>query len=131
MKGGFLISTLTSGIVLLSSLASSSSFKYLYQIKANSYTPKDTIKLYYYKEKLIDKYEQLAFSLKNEYLHQTIKQNISDFNFDDNCIASYVNGVIILTLGEGKGNVIEGKLRQNSCDNSVIREKIFIFELFE
>ena len=131
MKLGFMLSGLTSGIVLLSSIATSSSFKYLYQIKANSYTPKDTIKLYYYKEKLIDQYEKMAFSLKNEYLHQTIKQNISDFNFDDNCVASYVNGVIVLTLGEGRGSLIEGKLRQNSCDNSVIREKIFIFELFK
>lgn len=131
MKLNFLISFLTGSIVLVSNVVESgATFKYLYQIKANSYTPRDSVNLYYYKEKLIDKYEDIAFSIKEEYLSETLKQNISEFKFDSSCYPEYKNGVIVLTLGQGKGSVIEGRLRFNNCDNDVIREKIFIFDIF-
>ena len=125
-------SILTSGIILLSSIQESGSvFKYSYQIKANSYLPRDSVSLYYYKEKLIDKYEDLAFTIKEDYLGEFIKSNINEFNFDETCKAKYINGTILLVLGEGKGSTIEGKLRMNSCDDSVIREKIYLLDIFK
>lgn len=126
-----LTSLLTGGLFILSSLQEgANNFKYNYQIKANSYAPRDSLNLYYYKEMLIDKYEELVFTLKEEYVSDFLSTNISQFKFDDKCNPKYMNGSIILTIGEGKGSVIEGKLRINSCDTSVIREKIYIFDIF-
>lgn len=125
-------SILTSGIILLSTIQENGSvFKYSYQIKANSYSPRDNINLYYYKEKLIDKYEELVFTLKEDYVGEFVKSNINEFNFDESCKAKYINGSIILIIGEGKGSIIEGKLRVNSCDDSVIREKIYLLDIFK
>ncbi|MBE6132431.1 MAG: hypothetical protein E7180_03445 [Erysipelotrichaceae bacterium] len=125
-------SILTSGIILLSSMQESgSTFKYTYQIKGNSYSPKDSVNLYYYKEKLIDKYEDLVFTLKEDYVGEFIKTNIHEFDFDKKCKAKYINGTILLIVGEGKGSLIEGKLRINSCDDSVIREKIYLLDIFK
>ena len=125
-------SLLTSGIILLSSMQErGSTFKYTYQIKGNSYSPKDSVNLYYYKEKLIDKYEDLVFTLKEDYVGEFIKTNIHEFDFDKNCKAKYINGTILLIVGEGKGSLIEGKLRINSCDDSVIREKIYLLDIFK
>ena len=87
--------------------------------------------LYYYKEKLIDKYEDLVFTLKEDYVGEFIKTNIHEFDFDKNCKAKYINGTILLIVGEGKGSLIEGKLRINSCDDSVIREKIYLLDIFK
>lgn len=125
-------SILTSGLILLSSVQESGSdFKYSYQIKGNSYLPRDSVNLYYYKEKLIDKYENLVFTLKEDYVGEFVKTNIQEFEFDSFCKAKYINGTILLIIGEGKGSTIEGKLRANSCDDSVIREKIYLLDIFK
>lgn len=133
MKLFFLSTCILSSLAFLASNLKdvSSSFKYSYQIKANSFSPRDNVNLYYYKEKLIDKYEEIAFTLKEEYLSDALRTNISAFKFDDTCFPSYSNGSIILTIGKGKGTVVEGKLRQNICDEDVIREKIYIFDIFK
>ena len=34
-------------------------------------------------------------------------------------------------IGNGLGPIYKGKLRKNECDESVIREKFYIFELFQ
>lgn len=127
-----LISLISTGILFFSSVSEkASTFKYLYQIKGNSFATKDCIDIYYYKEKLIDKYEDIAFTIKEEYLDEALKTNISLFKFDDKCFPSYKNGILLLTIGEGKGSLIEGKLRYNACDSEVIREKIYIFDIFK
>ena len=130
MKIQLMTTAISSFLLLVSTIQDGSVFKYVYQIKANSYSPKDCVNLYYYKEKLIDKYEELTFTLKQSYVGSFLQDNISVFEFDSNCSSKYVNGVIVLTLGQGKGSVIEGKLRMNSCDDSVIREKIYLFDIF-
>lgn len=132
MNSKVLISLISSAIFLVSSVSEkTSTFKYLYQIKGNSFATRDCIDIYYYKEKLIDKYEDIAFTLKEEYLDEVFRTNISLFKFDDKCFPSYKNGIILLTIGEGKGSLIEGKLRYNACDSEVIREKIYIFDIFK
>ena len=132
MNSKVLISLISTGILFFSSVSEkASTFKYLYQIKGNSFATKDCIDIYYYKEKLIDKYEDIAFTIKEEYLDEALKTNISLFKFDDKCFPSYKNGILLLTIGEGKGSLIEGKLRYSACDSEVIREKIYIFDIFK
>lgn len=110
---------------------SSSSFKYKFVITANSFHPVDEINLYYYKEQLIDQYEKLVFGLDQKTYEEVIRINIHTFAFDSNCTPSYYEGKIKLIIGKGKGKTIEGVLRKDECDSSVIREKIYIFDLFK
>lgn len=128
----FLISLFSSALIIFSNVKDyGTTFNYVYQIKANSFSPKDTIDLYYYKEKLIDKYEDISFSIDSTYLLESLKVNISQFKFDEKCFPEIKNGALILTIGNGKGSLIEGKLRQNICDENVIRDKIYILEIFK
>ena len=106
-------------------------FQYQYKVVGNSYHPFDQNQIYFYKEKLIDNYEYLVFGFDEKEHGNIIKNNIDTFVFDDNCIASYQQGQIILIIGNGLGPIYKGKLRKNECDESVIREKFYIFELFQ
>lgn len=106
-------------------------FQYQYRVVGNSYHPFDQNQIYFYKEKLIDNYEKLVFGFEEREYGSIIENNISSFEFDNNCIASYQKGEIILIIGNGLGPLYKGKLRRNECDESVIREKFYIFELFQ
>lgn len=132
MKIKLLLSLISPLVVFFSSLSNNgTSFRYQYQIKANSFSPKDSIDLYYYKEKLIDKYEEIAFSISQDNLLFILENSISEFKFDDKCYPSLKNGTIILTIGYGKGGIIKGNLRYNICDEEVIREKIYLLDIFK
>ena len=109
----------------------SPSFKYTYQIVTNSYSVNDEIKGYYYKEKLIDCYEQLVFSYPENEHQEIIKNNINLFKFDDDCYPYYHNGSIVIIIKNGQGMIINGHLRKNECEEGVIREKVYIFDLFK
>ncbi len=56
--------------------------------------------------------------------------DIDLFNMNNNCRSYYVSGTIVVLIGEAKGMTITGDLRSNSCDETVIRTKIFIFDIF-
>ena len=84
MKIQLMTTAISSFLLLVSTIQDGSVFKYAYQIKANSYSPKDSVNLYYYKEKLIDKYEELTFTLKQSYVGSFLQDNISVFEFDSN-----------------------------------------------
>ena len=106
------------------------SFKYMYSFRASSYSPLDEGTLYTYKEKLIDIYEDLCLNVEERYHEQLIRNNIKLFSFNSSSItAFYSNGMINVVIGKGKGSKIQGRLRKNSCDNEVIREKIYIFDI--
>ncbi|MGN1295523.1 MAG: hypothetical protein ACI4U5_03865 [Bacilli bacterium] len=105
------------------------SFKYMYSIRAASYSPLDEGTLYTYKEKLIDIYENLCLDVDERYHEQLIKNNIKLFSFNSAATSYYANGMINVVIGKGKGSKIQGRLRKNSCDNEVIREKIYIFDI--
>lgn len=106
-------------------------FQYKYEIVAESKSASDTVRLYNYKEQLIDTYEKYFFEVPDNLFESTLKNSIFLFEFQENARASYFNGVIVVLLGEAKGLRIEGALRRDSCDSVTIREKIFIFELFK
>ena len=106
-------------------------FQYQYKVVGNSYHPFDQNQIYFYKEKLIDTYEYLVFGFDEREHGNIIKNNIDSFVFDDYCIAAYQEGQIVLIIGNGLGPIYKGKLRKNECDENVIREKFYIFELFQ
>ncbi len=105
-------------------------FSYTYEIVSSSRNPSDITKLYYYKEQLIDTYELYFMDLGVEKIESAIKNSISIFKFDDNARPYYINGTIVVLLGEAKGVSLKGELRTSECDKTVIREKIYIFDLF-
>ena len=106
------------------------SFEYRYEIIMNSYHPFEQSKVYEYKEKLIDVYEELCLE-KEEREHQDIIiNNIDLFKFDEYCIPFYDKGAIKIIIGNGNGPTYKGTLRRNECDGNSIREKLYIYELF-
>ena len=52
------------------------------------------------------------------------------FKIDENCRAYYASGTIVVLVGDGKGLTITGDLRYDTCDETVIRTKIYIFDIF-
>ena len=75
-------------------------------------------------------YEELCLE-KEEREHQDIIiNNIHLFEFDEYCIPFYDKGAIKVIVGNGNGPTYKGTLRRNSCDGSSIREKLYIYELF-
>lgn len=105
-------------------------FQYSYEIVSNSRSAKDVTELYYYKEKIIDAYESYIMPLGYEKIEEAVKNNLQLFCFQEDARCSYINGTIVVLLGNAKGVEMKGQLRKNTCDGTVIREKIFILELF-
>ena len=105
------------------------SFSYTYKVIGASRSVDDIKNTYFYKEKLIETYENLVFEYsKND--HQTIiVNNLDMFKFDEHC-SVYYNGTIVLLIDQGLGYVLEGKLKTNVCDEEAKNEKYFILELF-
>lgn len=117
------------GTIFTSVKKNETTFKYMYSIRAASYSLLDEGTLYTYKEKLIDIYEDLCLDVDEKYHEQLIKNNIKLFSFSSEITSFYSSGMINVIIGKGKGSKIQGRLRKNSCDNEVIREKIYIFDI--
>lgn len=109
---------------------SSEPFKFKYEITANSNYAGDIYNLYTYKEKVIDIYDEYFLPLSDENREKKLINSIDLFNVSDKCRAYYVSGTIVVLVGEAKGMTLLGDLRTNSCDETVIRTKIFIFDIF-
>ena len=80
-------------------------------------------------ENLIEQYEKLVFNFEQRDYQQIIKDNISSFEFSS-CCNAYYNGKINLIIGKGLGLTFSGDLKHNICDENAIREKFYIFEIF-
>ena len=106
-------------------------FSYKFMIIANSYSLKDEQKAFEIKELLINKYESLCFGLDESYHKDIIKSHIDYFEFDKSISSYYSKGMIVLSIGSGMGYVIKGNLRKSECDDSIINEKIYFFEIFK
>ena len=132
MKQLILLSLLTCSILTSNvNIDSYSKFEYKYQIKTKSYSPLDDAAGYNYKEQMIDKFEYELFTLSEEDHTLYIINNLDHFKLSDDASVSYQMGTICVTIGEGKGKVIKGQFRKNVCDEKVLREKYYIFELFK
>lgn len=125
------ISIILSSLVIVSNSVSSVSFNYKYQIKANSYSPLDVSTAYYYKEKMIDKYEDFFFDLEEKSQIEYAINHTDFFKLYDNVSVKNINGTICVTIGKGKGSLIKGQFKKNECDSGVINEKYFILDIFE
>ena len=104
-------------------------FEYKYKVISASNSPYDIQQAYIYKEKLIEQYEKLVFNFEQRDYQQIIKDNISSFEFSS-CCNAYYNGKINLIIGKGLGLTFSGDLKHNICDENAIREKFYIFEIF-
>ena len=116
-----------------SSKLASEPFKYKYEITGNSKTASEIYDLYTYKERLIDIYDKNFLALSEKKREVKLINDIDLFNMinmNNNCRSYYVSGTIVVLIGEAKGMTITGDLRSNSCDETVIRTKIFIFDIF-
>lgn len=124
----FSLLTLTASLGVLD--VPSEPFSYTYEIVSSSRSPSDMTALYYYKEQLIDTYEQYFMNLEVEKIESSIKNSLFMFKFNDDARPYYINGTIVVLLGKAKGVSLKGELRTSECDGTVIREKFYIFDLF-
>ena len=79
---------------------------------------------------MIDIYDKHFLFLNETKREDKLINNIDLFEFNDDCRSYYVSGTIVLLIGDAKGMTITGDLRTNSCDETVIRTKVFIFDIF-
>ena len=107
----------------------SAKFLYKYEIKAASNSTKDLYDLYSYKEHLIEKYEKILLTTDAKFKNEYLNSYIETFDYKE-AKTKYVNGVIIQTIGKGYGQKITGDFRVSECDEKPIREKFYIFDLF-
>ena len=104
-------------------------FLYKYEVILNSNDTKDVVKGYLYKEYLIDQYNNLINYLDPS-LHTSAIINNIDIFAKEGSHSEYVNGIIVVYVGDAKGSSISGNLKSNSCDNSNIRVKFFFSKFF-
>lgn len=129
MKLFKLLTTFSSLITLVATLQEPITFDYSYKVIANSSSVRDVQIAYLYKESLIKLYESLTFEYEERDYQSIIINNLDKFCFDETCHC-YYNGTINLIIGQGVGVTLKGQLKKNACDESVIHEKFYIFELF-
>ena len=84
---------------------------------------------YTYKEYLIDEYNDLINYLDPSLHTDAVINNINSFA-KEGSVAKYVDGKIVIYVGEAKGNSIKGELKKNSCDTSNVRIKFFFTKFF-
>lgn len=104
-------------------------FTYQYEIVLNSNNTRDVIQGYLYKEYLIDQYNYLTNYLDPSLHTSAVINNIDSFA-KDGSYSEYKNGVIVVYVGEAKGDSINGMLKTNMCDTSKVRVKFFFSKFF-
>lgn len=104
-------------------------FLYKYEVVLNSNNTKDVIQGYLYKEYLIDQYNNLITYLDPSLHTNAIINNIEIFA-KEGSYSKYVNGVIVVYVGEARGSSISGELKTSGCDNSNVRVKFFFSKFF-
>ena len=85
--------------------------------------------LYYINLVTFYKYNELISNLDESLITNAVINNIESFSFEGGR-SEYINGKIVIFIGEAKGNVLKGSLKKNSCDNSNIRVKFFFSKFF-
>ena len=104
-------------------------FTYEYRIVLNSNSMGDVIDGYVYKEHLIDEYNDLINYLDPSLHQDAVINNINRFA-KVGSIAKYEDGVIVVYVGEAKGDALKGKLKKDACDTSNVRVKFFFSKYF-
>lgn len=120
---------LSSGLVVGSIKQNNAEFSYEYRVVLNSNKTGDVLDGYTYKEYLIDEYNDLINYLDPS-LHQDAVVNNIDKFAKDGSKASYEDGVIVIYVGEAKGDAIKGELKKDKCETSNVRIKFFFSKYF-
>lgn len=124
-----LITTAFASVLGISTLTAQPSFSYKYKITANSNSAGDLLTLYEVKQDFLTTYNNLILTVNEVYHEQTIKDNLTNFIDESIGNAKYENDKIIIIIGEGKGNSLEGDLKRNICDNETTNYRIYLFDL--
>ena len=94
-----------------------------YKIIANSNSEEDVAKIYETKDTLLKDYADWSKSVDDSY--QVLADHTSEYQ------AKFYNGEYTITLGEGKGKSITGKLQVSYCSSTKeIKKKSLLEELF-
>ena len=80
---------------------------------------------------MLNKYNDYLLTMDENSKKVYIIKNIDFFKLYDNVSVNNIAGTICVTIGEGRGMLLEGQFRKNECDSEVINEKYFILELFK
>lgn len=80
------------------------------------------------KNQIVEVHDRLTDSVKEEYYYEIISQGIKEFEIVKDSSAKLVNNQIIITLGDGKGLIVEGSFQKN-C-NVEVKRKSIIMDLF-
>ena len=120
---------LSFSILFCGFMSTQKSFSYEYEIILNSDDNKDVVSGYLYKEHLINEYNRLISGLDDSLISSAVINNIERFSMDGG-YSEYINGKIVVFIGNANGIVIKGNLKKNSCDNSNIRVKFFFSKFF-
>lgn len=95
-----------------------------YKIIANSYNEEDIDKMYEIKNQLIKDYASWVKGVDDTY--QVLSDHTKEYD------ATFYNGEYVITLGEGKGKSLKGKLQASYCTKTKeIKKKSFLEELFQ
>lgn len=120
---------LSTGLVVGGVKEKNKEFVYEYRVVLNSNSMNDVIDGYTYKEYLIDEYNELINYLDPS-LHQDAVINNIDKFAKDGSVAKYEDGVIVVYVGNSKGNALKGELKKDACDVSNIRVKFYFSKYF-
>jgi hypothetical protein len=104
-------------------------FTYKYEIILNSNDAKDIVQGYLYKEYLIDEYNRVINYVDSSLHTNAVINNIDSFA-KEGSHSEYKEGKIVVYIGNAKGDVINGTLKNNTCDTTNIRVKFFFSKFF-
>ena len=120
---------LSTGLVVGGVSQKNKEFMYSYRVVLNSNSVSDVLDGYTYKEYLIDEYNSLINYLDPSLHQDAIINNINKFAKNGSS-AKYEDGVIVVYVGEAKGDSIKGELKKDSCDTSNVRVKFYFSKYF-
>lgn len=120
---------LSTGLVVNGVKDKNQEFIYEYRVVLNSNDMKDVIDGYTYKEYLIDEYNELINYLDPSLHQDAVINNIDNFA-KDGSVAKYEDGVIVVYIGNSKGDSLKGKLKKDMCDVSNVRVKFYFSKYF-
>lgn len=120
---------LSTGLVVGGVSEKNKAFSYKYRVVLNSNSFADMLDGYTYKEYLVDEYNNLINYLDPSLHQDAVINNINKFA-KNGSRAIYEDGVIVVYVGEAKGNALKGELKKDACDTSNVRVKFYFSKYF-
>ncbi len=119
-------------LLTLSTLFTGSSecvpFSFEYRVVASDNTASELVHLYEVKEYMLIEYDNLIMDIENDEISQVIYENYSKMCNSSDAQINYVDGVIEIIIGEGKGISLKGKFKSSYCDSRTINGRYYFIE---